>query len=86
LKLLGCFVLFGGSGGVQDNKVSLCSPGCPGTHFVDKFASIQKFACLYFMSTGIKGVRHWAWLEITSFIRQVSPAYNPNTWEVETEG
>jgi hypothetical protein len=33
IKLLG-FHFFGG-GGPRD-RVSLCSPGCPGTHFVDQ--------------------------------------------------
>jgi hypothetical protein len=31
-----CFVLFFGFGFFPQDKVSLCSPGCPGTHFVDQ--------------------------------------------------
>jgi hypothetical protein len=37
------------------DRVSLCSPGCPGTHFVDQ-------AGLELLSAGIKGVRHHAQL------------------------
>jgi hypothetical protein len=33
------------------DRVSLYSPSCPGTHFVDK-------TCLCLPSAGIKGVRH----------------------------
>jgi hypothetical protein len=49
-----CFVLF-----FQD-RVSLYSPGCPGTHFVDQAGldRTQKSACLCLPSAGIKGVRH----------------------------
>ena len=47
-------LLFFGWGGGRD-RVSLCSPGCPGTHFVDQ-AGLE--LCL--PSTGIKGVRHHA--------------------------
>ena len=43
------FVCFVG-GGVRD-RVSLCSPGCPGTHSVDQ-------ACLCLPSAEIKGVSH----------------------------
>ena len=42
--------LFWGVGvGVFRDRVSLCSPGCPGTHSVDQ-AGLE--------SAGIKGVRH----------------------------
>lgn len=37
------------------NKVSLCSPGCPGTCYGDK---TQRSACIASLSTGIKGVCH----------------------------
>jgi hypothetical protein len=36
-------------------RVSLCSPGCPGT---------QKSTCLCLPSAGTKGVRHHAWLTV----------------------
>jgi hypothetical protein len=43
------------------DRVSLCSPGCPGTHFVDQAGlETQKSACLCLPSAGIKGVRHHA--------------------------
>jgi hypothetical protein len=45
-----CFLVF------QD-RVSLCSPGCPGTHFVDK-AGLKIHLCL--PSAGTKGVCHHA--------------------------
>jgi hypothetical protein len=35
------------------DRVSLCSPGCPGTHFVDS-------GSLCFSNAGIKGVCHHA--------------------------
>jgi hypothetical protein len=38
------------------DRVSLCSPGCPGTHFVDQAGLELKFACLCLPSSGIKGV------------------------------
>jgi hypothetical protein len=43
--------------------VSLCSPGCPGTHFIDQagLKLTQKSACLSLPSAGIKGVCHHAW-------------------------
>jgi hypothetical protein len=52
-----CFVLFF----VFWDRVSLCSPGCPGTHFVDQAGlelRTQKSACLCLASAGIKGVHH----------------------------
>jgi hypothetical protein len=39
---------------VFQDRVSLCSPGCPGTHSVDQASS----ACLYLPSAGIKDVRN----------------------------
>jgi len=42
-------------------RVSLCSPGCPGTHSVDQAGfKLKKFACLCLPSAGIKVVRHHA--------------------------
>jgi hypothetical protein len=38
------------------DRVSLYSPGCPGTHSVDQSGRTQKSACL--PSAGTKGVRH----------------------------
>jgi hypothetical protein len=40
------------------DRVSLCSPGCPGTHSVDQAGLELRSACLYLPSAGIKGVRH----------------------------
>ncbi|GAB1296005.1 Glutamine--fructose-6-phosphate aminotransferase [Apodemus speciosus] len=45
----------------SDARVSLCSPGCPGTHSVDQAGlELKKSACLCLPSAGIKGVRHHA--------------------------
>ena len=58
-----CFVLF------QD-RVSLCSPGCPGAHFVDQ-AGLElrnpPASCL--PSAGVKGVRHHCLASIIFIIR-----------------
>ncbi|GAB1294594.1 DNA topoisomerase 2-binding protein 1 [Apodemus speciosus] len=41
----------------EEQRVSLCSPGCPGTHSVDQAGlELQKSACLCLPSAGIKGV------------------------------
>jgi hypothetical protein len=41
------------------DRVSLCSPSCPGTHSLDQAKPrTQKFTCLYLPSAGIKGVCH----------------------------
>jgi hypothetical protein len=51
-----CFVFL-----VFRDRVSLCSPGCPGTHSVDKAGlELKKFTCLCLPSAGIIGVRHHA--------------------------
>jgi hypothetical protein len=44
------------------DRVSLYSPGCPGTHSVDQADLTQKSTCLCLPSAGIKGVRHHTWL------------------------
>jgi hypothetical protein len=49
LFLFACFVF-------QD-RVCLCSPGCPGTHSVDQ-AGLELRACLCLPIAGIKGLRH----------------------------
>jgi hypothetical protein len=42
------------------DRVSLCSPGCPGTHSVVQAGlELKRSACLCLLSTGIKGVCHW---------------------------
>jgi hypothetical protein len=47
------------------DRVSLCSPGCPGTHSVDQTGlELKKSACLCLPSAGIKGVRHHARLSL----------------------
>ena len=41
------------------DKVSLCSPGCPGTHSVEQAGlKLKSSACLYLPSAGVKGVPH----------------------------
>jgi hypothetical protein len=59
--VLFCFVLFCLS--VFQDRVSLCSSGCPGTHFVDRPGWpwwTQKSTCLCLPNAGIKGMRHHA--------------------------
>jgi hypothetical protein len=58
-----CFVLFL----FFRDRVSLNSPGCPGTHFVDQAGlGTQKSTCLCLPSAGIKGVHHHAQLKTIS--------------------
>jgi hypothetical protein len=40
------------------DRVSLCSPGWPGTHSRPSWPPTQKSACLCLPSAGIKGMRH----------------------------
>jgi hypothetical protein len=40
------------------DRVSLCSPGCPGTHSADQAGLELRSACLCLQSARIKGVRH----------------------------
>jgi hypothetical protein len=47
-----------GAGFETGDRVSLCSPGCPGTHFVDQAGLKLRSTYLYFPSAGIKGTRH----------------------------
>jgi hypothetical protein len=44
------------------DRVSLCSPGCPGTHFVDQ-AGLELGNPPASASAGIKGMHHHAWPE-----------------------
>jgi hypothetical protein len=45
------------------DRVSLCSPGCPGTHSVDQAGLKLRNLPLCLPSAGIKGMRHYAWLQ-----------------------
>jgi hypothetical protein len=57
-----CFVFVFGLFCFVWDRVSLYSPGLPGTHSVDQAGlGTQKFACLCLPSAGIKGVCHHAW-------------------------
>jgi hypothetical protein len=47
------------------DRVSLYSPGCPGTHFVDQAGLELKSVCLCLPSAGIKGMRHHARRKVT---------------------
>jgi hypothetical protein len=67
-----CFLFF-----VFWDRVSLCSPGCPGTHFVDQAGLwTQKSACLCLPSAGIKGVHHYTRLR-RSFLNSSMVAMRP---------
>jgi hypothetical protein len=58
-----CFLFF-----VFRDRVSLYSPGCPGTHFVDQAGlELRNIACLCLPSAGIKGVCHHARLCFSVF-------------------
>ncbi|GAB1300331.1 PEST proteolytic signal-containing nuclear protein [Apodemus speciosus] len=49
----------------EDHRVSLCSPGCPGTHSGRPgWPRTQKSTCLCLPSAGITGVRHHARQEL----------------------
>jgi hypothetical protein len=50
------------------DRVSLCSPGCPGTHFLDQ-ASLEP-TCLYLPSAGIKRVCHHHLAHVFFFINK----------------
>jgi hypothetical protein len=57
-----CFVLF-------RDRVSLCSLGCPGTHFVDQASlELRKSTCLCLLSAGIKGMCHHCPAKTNSFV------------------
>jgi hypothetical protein len=70
-----CFVLFFvfcffGFFLVFRDRVSLYSPGCPGTHFVDQVG--LELRNLPASASGIKGVRHHPRLILTSSIKMGS--------------
>ncbi|GAB1289500.1 DnaJ homolog subfamily B member 6 [Apodemus speciosus] len=44
-------------GEIKTLRVSLCSPGCPGSHSVDQAGLELRNSCLCFRSAGLKGVR-----------------------------
>jgi hypothetical protein len=47
------------------DRVSLCSPGCPGTHSADQAGlELRNLPASAPPSAGIKGVRYHAWLPI----------------------
>jgi hypothetical protein len=50
------------------DRVSLCSPGCPGIHFVDQAGLELRIHLPCLPSAGIKGVRHHAWLLFFCFV------------------
>jgi hypothetical protein len=50
-----CFVLFFCGGVGFQERVSLCNPGCPVTHFVDQAGlKLKKISCFCLPSFGIK--------------------------------
>jgi hypothetical protein len=54
------------------DRVSLYSPGCPGTHFVDQAGlGTQKSTCLRLPSAGTKGVRRHHHPAIFIFIIEI---------------
>jgi hypothetical protein len=57
-----CLFVFG-------DRVSLCSPDCPGTHFVDQAGlELRNPPALCLPNAGIKGVRHHARQRIEFFV------------------
>ena len=59
LSLFLSFFLFLSLFVCSQDKFSLCSPRCPGTHSVDKMAlNSEKSDCLCLLNAGIKGVHH----------------------------
>ncbi|GAB1289662.1 TBC1 domain family, member 19 [Apodemus speciosus] len=51
--------------GTDEPVVSLCSPGCPGTHSEDQAGlELKKSVCLFLPSAGIKGMRHHCLLSL----------------------
>ena len=56
MSTLGFFVLFCVL--FFQDRVSLCSPGCPGTHFVDQAGLEHRNPPVCLPSAGIKGVHH----------------------------
>ena len=73
-----CFLFF-----VFRDRVSLYSPSCPGTHFIDQAGLdrkwTQKSACLC-VSAGIKGVWHHA--QLPSWILVYLFVFEQSTWYV----
>jgi hypothetical protein len=60
---------------VQD-RVSLCSPGCPGTHFVDQAGlKLRNLPASASQSAGIKGMRHHAQLHLCSRVQLYCTAH-----------
>jgi hypothetical protein len=67
---------FGGGVGFQD-RVSLCSPGCPRTQLCRPgWPQTQKSACLCLLSAGPKGVRHHA--RLTFFFLKIAQQLRMN--------
>ena len=62
--LLGCLLSFSFSLLVFQDRVSLGSPGYPGTHSVDKadLKGTQRPSCFCLPSAGTKGVHHLAFV------------------------
>jgi hypothetical protein len=53
--------------GFQD-RISLCNPGCPGTHFVDQTGlELKRSIYLWLQSSRIKGVHHHCSVELRIF-------------------
>jgi hypothetical protein len=61
------------------DRVSLYSPGCPGTHFVDQAGIKLRSACLCLPSAGIKGVRYHA--RLTFPISEDSKAFGSSLFD-----
>jgi hypothetical protein len=56
---------------LSQDRVSLCSSGCPGMCSKPGWPRIQRFTCLCLLSAGIKGMsRHYLYLALLSFLIQ----------------
>jgi hypothetical protein len=68
------------------DRVSLCSPGCPGTHFVDQAGlELRNPPASASWSAGIKGVRHYTqllWDKLWLLILTSNLPSSNNVWDL----
>jgi hypothetical protein len=51
----------------RQDTVSLCSPGCPITHYIDQAGLNQKSICFCLLSSGTNGVCHHSQFKFKNF-------------------